>query len=72
MLGALEAGDGGLEQKNSKQVRGKDMKITTIIPIILAASVLLMPALVRTPQAIQQEQAWTDPAQSHRAYRTWR
>jgi len=53
-------------------VRGEDMKITTIIPIILAASVLLMPALVRTPQAIQQEQAWTDPAQSHKAYRTWR
>jgi hypothetical protein len=48
------------------------MKISMIIPIILAASVLLMPALVRTPQAIQKEQTWADPVQPHGAYRTWR
>ncbi|MFZ0849906.1 MAG: hypothetical protein WAO08_11965 [Hyphomicrobiaceae bacterium] len=40
------------------------MKIAMIIAI-LAACALLMPALVRTPQAIQQEQAGTDPAQPH-------
>jgi hypothetical protein len=46
------------------------MKITMIIALILAASALLMPALVRTPQAIRQEQVGTDPAQPHRAHRT--
>jgi hypothetical protein len=40
------------------------MKIAMIIAI-LAACALLMPALVRTPEAIQQEQAGTDPAQPH-------
>ena len=40
------------------------MKIAMIIAILTACA-LLMPALVRTPEALLKEQAGTDPAQPH-------
>ena len=43
---------------------GDGMKIAMIIAILTGCA-LLMPALVRTPEAILKEQAGTDPAQPH-------
>jgi hypothetical protein len=55
----------GLERNEQEAAALGAMKSTIIIAIILAASALLMPALVRTPQAIEQPQAGTEPARPH-------